>query len=108
MSYNVTEEVRKCLTFASFIFTFVRVTRKSNPDGGMEAMGDPSGPWLFLFESHGGIALWLFLFFVAGSKEFQKGDFEDGHFNEAEGLIEWCLLGQEDVRRRGGDEEALR
>jgi hypothetical protein len=40
MFYNVVQEVRKCLTFASFIFIFVRATHKSNPDGGMEAMGD--------------------------------------------------------------------
>jgi len=63
----------------------------------MEAMGDQSGPWLFLFESHRATALWLFLFLVGESEEFQKGDFKDGHFKEGEELIEWCLLGQEDV-----------
>jgi hypothetical protein len=98
---------RKCLTFASFIFIFARVTRKSNPDGGMEAMGDHSGPWLFLFESHRGTALWLFLFSIAEIEEFRKGDFKRGHFKEGEEFIEWCLLGQADVRRRGGDEKTL-
>jgi len=50
-------------------------------------------PWLFLFEGHRGTALWLFLFLIAESKEFKKGDFKHGHFKEGEGLIEWCLLG---------------
>jgi hypothetical protein len=101
---------RKCLTFASFIFIFIfgRVTRKSNPDGGMEAVGDRSGPWLFLFESHRGTALWLFLFHIRKRGEFKKGDFKRGYLKEGEELIEWGLLGQTDVRRRGGDEKTLR
>jgi len=40
---------KKWLTFTSFIFIFARVTRKSIPDGGMEAMGDQSGPMAFSF-----------------------------------------------------------
>jgi hypothetical protein len=73
----------------------------------MEAMGDHLGPWLFLFGSHRGTALWLFLFLIGESEESKKGDFKHGHFKEGEELIEWCLLGQADVRRRGGDENAL-
>jgi hypothetical protein len=48
-----------------------------------------------------------FLFFVGGSEEFQKGDFIHGNFKEGEEFIERSLLGQEDVRRRGGDEKIL-
>jgi len=47
--YNGIRGTQKCLTFASFIFIFARVTRESNPDEGMEAMGDRSGPMAFSF-----------------------------------------------------------
>jgi hypothetical protein len=64
-------------------------------------------PWLFLFESHRATTLWLFLFLVGERGEFKKGDFKHGYFKEGEELIEWSLLGQTDVRRRGGDEKTL-
>jgi hypothetical protein len=71
----------------------------------MEAMGDHQVPWLFLFNSHRGTTLWLF--FIGEREEFKKGDFKYGHLKEGEELIDWCLLGQADVRRRGGDEKTL-
>jgi hypothetical protein len=49
MFYNTAQGTQKCLTFTPFIFIFGRVTRKSNPDGGMEAMGGHSGPMAFSF-----------------------------------------------------------
>jgi len=38
----------------------------------MEAMGDQSDPWLFLFESHRAAALWLFYFSSEEAKSFRK------------------------------------
>ena len=49
-------------------------------------------PWLFYFLKVGGI---------------KKGDSRHCHFKESEDRIEWCLLGEADVRRRGGIEETL-
>jgi hypothetical protein len=51
------------------------------------------GPWLFLFYSRRGTALWLFLFFIGESEEFKKGDFKYGYFEEGKELVERCLLG---------------
>jgi hypothetical protein len=49
----------------------------------------------------------FFCFSFGESEEFKKGDFKYGHLKEGEELIEWSLLGQADVRRRGSDEKTL-
>jgi hypothetical protein len=48
-----------------------------------------------------------FLFLIGESEETKKGDFKHGYLKEGEELIEGCLLGQADVRRRGVDEKTL-
>ena len=48
--------------FYFFYFYFGKVTRKSCPDGGMEAMGDLLRPHGFFILRAIGAALWLFLF----------------------------------------------
>ena len=72
MFYNAVQRTEKCLTFTSFIFIFVRVTRKSNPDGGMEAMGDWSGPMAFPFLGAIGAQPYGFLFLIGESGSLRK------------------------------------
>jgi hypothetical protein len=72
----------------------------------MEAVGD-SGAHGFFFESHRAVALWLFCFSSEEARGFRKENFIHGHFGKGKKLIEWSLLGQENVRRRGGDEKIL-
>jgi hypothetical protein len=49
MLYNSSQGKEICPAFTSSIFILVRVAHKSNPDDGMEAMGDRKGPMAFSF-----------------------------------------------------------
>jgi hypothetical protein len=93
------------LAFAIFTFILIGVTHKFNPIVGWEAMGDHSGPMAYSFLKAIGATLWLFYFLEVGG--IKKGDFRHGYFEESEERIEWGLLGEADVRRRGGIEKTL-
>jgi hypothetical protein len=62
MFYINVERWKKCLISTFLIFILIRVTHKSNPDGGMEAMGDGKRPHGFFVFIAIGATLWLFYF----------------------------------------------